>query len=282
MVSLKHSKSGLILFTLTLMLTVTLIGNLYPQGAQAEVTGTVTINGDAAYAKSVNVTLTLSCDTAVDMQFSNDNSVWSDWETYSTTKAWNLTETDSTAERTVYVNFRDAANETGAATDSIIVDPVAPTAYAYMDVISAADNQVLFYGGYSTDDVAIASYYWDYGDGHNATGLTTNHTYTGEGNYTGYLKVTDLAGNTANCSFWVKVPIVAPATPTPTPAPTAYPTIPSQPTVTPSLQPSPTVEESSLSPTAAVVIVAVTVIVVVGIVIVLVISRSKPKSPTAT
>lgn len=264
------------------MLTVTLIGNLYPQGAQAEVTGSVTINGNATYTNTVNVTLTLSCDTAVDMQFSNDNSVWSDWETYSTTKAWNLTETDATAERTIYVNFRDALNETGVASDTIIVDPVAPTAYAYMEILSADDNQVLFYGGYSTDDVAIASYYWDYGDGHNATGLTTNHTYTAEGNFTGYLKVTDLAGNTANSSFWVKVPLVTPATPTPTPAPTPYITITPHPTVTPSLQPSPTVEESALSPTAAVVIIAVTLIVVFGVVIVLVISRQKPKPPTAT
>ncbi len=47
----------------------------------------------------------------------------------------------------------------------------------------------------STDDVAIVSYAWDFGDGTTGTGETTTHIYTDPGTYTVTLTVRDAAGN---------------------------------------------------------------------------------------
>lgn len=79
---------------------------------QAIPTGTVTINSGAAYASSANVTLTNSAaDTGgsglTQMQFSNDGTSWSGWETYNATKSWTLSTGDGT--KTVYAQYRDNA-----------------------------------------------------------------------------------------------------------------------------------------------------------------------------
>ena len=57
--------------------------------------GTISINGGAAYTNSTSVNLTLSATDAgsgvSQMRFSNDGSSWSGWEAYATSKAWTLT-----------------------------------------------------------------------------------------------------------------------------------------------------------------------------------------------
>ena len=62
------------------------------------------------------------------MRFSNDNSTWSGWETYATTKNWTLAGGDGT--RTVYAQFSDdAGNITSAQiSDAIGLDTTLPTA----------------------------------------------------------------------------------------------------------------------------------------------------------
>ncbi|MEJ7653896.1 MAG: hypothetical protein WKH64_11470, partial [Chloroflexia bacterium] len=55
-------------------------------------TGTVRINNGAEYARSVGVTLALSVtdpapsDGVADMRFSHNGSVWTEWETYATSR----------------------------------------------------------------------------------------------------------------------------------------------------------------------------------------------------
>jgi LPXTG-motif cell wall-anchored protein len=73
-------------------------------------------NGDAS-TNSVNVTLKLSGDNVAQMRFSHDNSTWSDWETYNTTKAWSLTSGDGI--KTVYAQFKDASGKTSTVSTSI-------------------------------------------------------------------------------------------------------------------------------------------------------------------
>jgi PKD repeat protein len=58
----------------------------------------------------------------------------------------------------------------------------------------------------STDpEDALAGYAWDFGDGKQGTGRTTNHTYAAGGSYTVTLEVTDAAGATATTTRTVSV-----------------------------------------------------------------------------
>lgn len=85
----------------------------------------VSINSGAAYTKSLNVTLNLSAEGASEMRFSNNQSTWSSWVSYSTTAAWSLTEGEGT--KWVYAQFRDAAgNMADWVQDSIILDTIPP------------------------------------------------------------------------------------------------------------------------------------------------------------
>jgi subtilisin family serine protease len=93
-------------------------------------TGTVSINGGAAWTNSSTVTLTLAAtssnSTVTNMRFSNDGSTWSAWETYGTSKSWTLASGEGT--RTAYAQFRDALGKSSAtATDTISVDTTVPT-----------------------------------------------------------------------------------------------------------------------------------------------------------
>jgi len=49
-------------------------------------------------------------------------------------------------------------------------------------------------------DGTIVNYFWDFGDGANATGVTVEHAYVDNGAYTVTLTVTDDDGATANAT----------------------------------------------------------------------------------
>ena len=71
-------------------------------------TGSIIINGGANYTntQAANVTLSVS-DTNVVMRFSNDNTTWTEWQTYASSAAWTLPTPDGT--KTIYVQFKDNA-----------------------------------------------------------------------------------------------------------------------------------------------------------------------------
>ncbi len=99
-------------------------------------TGTVTINGGAAYTTSASVTLTLSATddsgTVSQMQCSNDNVTYSAAEAYAISKTWTLTAGDGA--KTVYAKFKDAAgNWSAPASDAITLDTVPPSAVTVTD-----------------------------------------------------------------------------------------------------------------------------------------------------
>ena len=93
--------------------------------------GSIEIDGGAAYARTTSVTLGVSatdtgCAGLGEMRFSNDGSNWSAWETYTTTKSWTLEPGDG--EKTVYVQFEGAlGNVSTSFTDAIILDGSPPT-----------------------------------------------------------------------------------------------------------------------------------------------------------
>lgn len=84
--------------------------------------GNIIIDNDAQYAYTEAVTLTLSAtDTGsgvYQMQFSNDETNWSEWEAYATSKAWTLTPIEGN--EIVYVKFKDnAGNVSDVDSDTI-------------------------------------------------------------------------------------------------------------------------------------------------------------------
>lgn len=88
------------------------------------------INSNASLTNSKDVTLSQSATddkttvSSLKMRFSNDNSTWSDWEAFSNTKSWTLTDVDG--EQPVYFQVKDLAGNTASTSASIILDKTAP------------------------------------------------------------------------------------------------------------------------------------------------------------
>ena len=91
--------------------------------------GSVSIDGDAAYTTTTAVTLTLSATddsgTVSQMQCSNDGTTYSTPEAYATTKSWMLTSGDGL--KSVSVKFSDpSGNWSSPVSDAITLDTLAP------------------------------------------------------------------------------------------------------------------------------------------------------------
>ncbi len=167
--------------------------------------GTILINGGATYTNSTAVNLTLSASDGgsglYQMRFSNDNSTWSSWEAYGTSKSWTLTGGDGT--KTVYVQYSDnAGNISGSFNDTIILDATAPsgsilinggvaytTSTAVNLTLSASDGGSSVYQmRFSNDNATWSS--WE------AYGTSKSWTLTGgDGTKTVYVQYSDIAGN---------------------------------------------------------------------------------------
>jgi PKD repeat protein len=91
--------------------------------------GSITINDGAAYTTTTSVTLTLSATDETsgisEMRFSNDNTAYTEWQAYATSKSWTLQDGDGT--KTVYVQFRDHAGLISTYSDAITLDTQRPT-----------------------------------------------------------------------------------------------------------------------------------------------------------
>jgi hypothetical protein len=92
-------------------------------------TGTVKINGGAAYTKSPSVKLSLPATDSgsgiASMRLKNDGGTWSGWEPYATSKNWTLNNANGT--RTVYVQYKDkAGNVSNIVRDTIKLDTIKP------------------------------------------------------------------------------------------------------------------------------------------------------------
>jgi PKD repeat protein len=273
---LNSTKVSIALLTAILMLAATMAATVFTSNVNAQTASSLSIDNGAAYTNSSALTLALSSSGAVQMRFSIDNSSWSDWESYATSRNYTLTEGDGNY--TIYVEFQDGDSNSAYANASIVLDTTPPEPVPYADWYSADYRTVYFDASYSTDNFGIQNATWNFGDGNVTSGVTVIHTYAAAGNYTASLTVQDYAGNAVNVTFPINIPnLNAIATPTPTPAPTIPPT--TYPTSTPTASPTP--PPTGLDSTWTLAIIAVAVIVIVGVVIIVALRpRSKPV-PTA-
>lgn len=107
-------------------------------------TGSIKINNDSPYAKSMSVTLNLSVadnsggSGVSQAQFSNDNLNWPAAEYYSSVKSWSMALGEG--QKKVYVKFKDrAGNWSAVYSDTIILDTLKPQ----VSITSPADGTVL-------------------------------------------------------------------------------------------------------------------------------------------
>jgi len=99
---------------------------------------------------------------------------------------------------TLTVTDDDGATDTATSTKKVLNRP--PVALFSENATTVLTGEVISFNASSSydPDGSIASYLWDFGDGTNATGVTTAHSYSDDGTYTVTLTVTDDDGATAS------------------------------------------------------------------------------------
>ncbi|HIW34504.1 MAG TPA: S-layer homology domain-containing protein [Candidatus Paenibacillus intestinavium] len=166
-------------------------------------TGTVAINGGAAYATDEEVTLDFTLGAGVDdvvwLQLSNDNQTWSVQQSYSASISYTLPTGDGS--KTVYVRFIDRAGNIGTAQASIVLDTTAPTGTLTLLTPSITNSTEV-----SLTVTGSDAAYMELGEtgqayGARVTYSATPQSYTlqdtaEDGVKTIQVRLTDLAGNT--------------------------------------------------------------------------------------
>ncbi|WP_340398387.1 S-layer homology domain-containing protein [Paenibacillus sp. FSL H8-0079] len=166
-------------------------------------TGTVAINGGAAYATDREVTLGFTLGAGVTdvvaVQFSNDNATWSAEQTYEANTGYTLPAGDGS--KTVYVQFIDRAGNTGAAQASIVLDTTAPTGTLTLITpsVTNATTVLLTVTSSNTDYMELGETGQDYGDPVVYSASPQSYTLQDteeDGVKTLQIRLSDLAGNT--------------------------------------------------------------------------------------
>jgi len=131
-------------------------------------TGTLVINSGDTHTSNKTVTLTITGSDTLsgvsEMAFSNDDSTYSSWESFSTIKSWDLENSGGT--KTVYMKLKDlAGNETPSfiASDSIILDSILPTSIITVPG-NEGDNTLIYtnvwngiISGTASDDLSVSN-----------------------------------------------------------------------------------------------------------------------------
>ncbi|MEL6183702.1 MAG: S8 family serine peptidase, partial [Myxococcota bacterium] len=179
--------------------------------------GTVVIEGNAAATRTSTVSLTLSAsdNVAVTEVCLSSQSGCSEWLPYATSRSWVLSGGDGVSN--VYALFRDAAGNTSPeASDSILLDTVAPTA-GVLEVTASGGTHTLSWSGATDDGSGIASYTVVHAAGSPPNDcLTTTPIYSGtaqsfaygspSGQTDGYrVCAVDAAGNVSPGAFFTYV-----------------------------------------------------------------------------
>lgn len=121
-------------------------------------TGTVSINGDAAWTKSTSVLLTLAASDASGVAHvcASNSTTCSAWQSFSPLVAFTLT--GGSGVRTVRVWFRDSwGNVSAPASDSISLDTAAPTG-GTVSVVRGDGRIDLVWSGFADATSGLASY----------------------------------------------------------------------------------------------------------------------------
>jgi len=98
---------------------------------------------------------------------------------------------------TLTVTDDDGATDSSSATKTVL-ENVPPVAVFTESAHLVRVNETIYFNASDSydQDGTIVSYFWDFGDGANATGVTAEHVYNETGNYTVTLTVTDNNGGT--------------------------------------------------------------------------------------
>lgn len=178
-------------------------------------TGSLVINNSVTYANSNTVNLAISAtDTGEEgyvyqMKFSNNSTNWSDWETYSGTKSWDVTNAtyggnSNEGSKTVYVKLKDNhSNETTAEiSDSITYDATGPSATTPSATTPTNNTKPTWSWTASTDTISgVEGYYIKIGT---TSGGSETLAETWIGNNTSYTPTSSLADNTYYLSVKTK------------------------------------------------------------------------------
>jgi PKD repeat protein len=116
----------------------------------------------------------------------------------------------ATGSRTVTLNVTDSEglSNTTQATFTVRGYPVA--SFTYSPALPLVGKMVTFNASLSTPDGGtIVTYQWDFGDQNSGTGMIVSHAYTGYGNHTVTLTVTDSEGLSNTCSRQIRI-LIAP------------------------------------------------------------------------
>jgi len=99
---------------------------------------------------------------------------------------------------TVTLTVMDNDGATGTATATKTVEVTPPVAVFTESAETVLTGEVIYFNASDSydPDGTIVGYFWDFGDGTNTTGVTTQHAYADDGNYTVTLTVTDNDGAT--------------------------------------------------------------------------------------
>ncbi|RZN16060.1 MAG: PKD domain-containing protein [Methanosarcinales archaeon] len=168
------------------------IRNPYP------VKGYVILDGNPVSA-GVNVTITDNT-RAISLNTTTDDTGFYYREIYQAIPASqnsdSFTCSVSYSEETGRCSFNLNLSKSSQQCDIYLQDTTPPNAVAKPDYQTVLVNQIAqFNGSNSTDNIGIASYYWNFGDGENDTGMAVSHSYLADGIYTVTLTVSDAVGN---------------------------------------------------------------------------------------
>lgn len=98
---------------------------------------------------------------------------------------------------TITLTVTDNDGSVGGRVRPITIDDTSPTADAGADQAASEGDDVTFDGSGSSGYDTPLTYFWDFGDGENATGSVAIHAYDDSGTYTVTLTVTDSDGSTS-------------------------------------------------------------------------------------
>jgi PKD repeat protein len=116
----------------------------------------------------------------------------------------------SAGTHTITLTAKDSKGATATATRTITITAAnqAPVASFTWNCATGVPGQCTMNGSTSTDDVGIASYFWDWGNGRSEShvGSSARNTWTPSGTYNVTLKVTDGSGLSSSVTKAVIVP----------------------------------------------------------------------------
>jgi len=162
---------------------------------------------DSASTVLTNVTIYFNASASYDPDGSIVSYFWAFGDG---TNATGFTSSHAYAENGTYtvtltVTDNDGSTASTNATKTVLDRPPIANFTESADTVYTGDT-ISFNASSSYDvDGAIVSYFWTFGDGVNASGVVTSHSYVENGNYTVTLIVTDNDGITATASALKKV-----------------------------------------------------------------------------